>query len=129
MYRATGYIALTLALVVGTPAMVPAADKPSASDDKSSGKTVRDKVEGASDALAREHKNADRDPVKGAQRALKERGYDIGEPDGKLGAKTHAAVRAFQKDEGLKVTGRLDPETMKRLRAGKQESRPSASPR
>jgi hypothetical protein len=38
-------------------------------------------------------------------------------------------VRKFQKDEGLRVTGRLDTETMERLRAGKQESRPSASPR
>jgi peptidoglycan hydrolase-like protein with peptidoglycan-binding domain len=128
MYRARGCIALTLALLIAAPAMAPAADKAATPDDRS-GKTVRDKVEGASDTLAREHKNADRDPVKGAQRALKTRGYDIGEPDGMLGPKTRAAVRAFQKDEGLKVTGRLDAETMKRLEAGKQESRPSASPR
>jgi peptidoglycan hydrolase-like protein with peptidoglycan-binding domain len=129
MDRATGCIALTLALLFAAPAMAPAADKGTVRDDRSTGGTVRDKIESASDTLAGDSKNAPRDPVKAAQNALRARGYEIGDPDGTLGPKTHAAVQAFQKAEGLKVTGRLDVETMTRLTAGKQESRPSASPR
>jgi peptidoglycan hydrolase-like protein with peptidoglycan-binding domain len=127
MQRASAFIALTLVLLLAAPCVAPAADK-GAKDEPSTADKVRDKVEGASGKLAGDAKNADRDPVKAAQTALKARGYDVDEPDGKLGPKTRAAVRKFQKDEGLKVTGRLDTETMERLKAGKHESRPSASP-
>ena len=50
------------------------------------------------------------------------RGYDVDEPEGKLGPKTRAAVRKFQKDQQLRVTGQLDSETMAKLRAGKHEA-------
>ena len=42
------------------------------------------------------------------QRALRDLGYDAGPVDGVLGARTKAAIRAFQADAGLPVTGRLD---------------------
>lgn len=124
MQRAGAFIAMTLCLALLSPPLGAAADKTESTVDK-----TRDKVEGASGKLARDDKNADRDPVKAAQMALKERGYDIGEPDGRLGPTTRAAVLKFQKDEGLKASGRLDVETMARLKAGAKEARPSASPK
>ena len=41
------------------------------------------------------------------QRALRRLGYDPGPADGVLGARTRVAIRAFQADAGLPVTGRL----------------------
>jgi len=45
--------------------------------------------------------------IAGLQRALGRLGYNPGPADGVLGARTRAAIRAFQADAGLPVTGRL----------------------
>ena len=42
-------------------------------------------------------------------------GYDVGEVDGLLGPRTHAALRAFQADQGLPVTGLPDGNTQRVL--------------
>jgi peptidoglycan hydrolase-like protein with peptidoglycan-binding domain len=63
------------------------------------------------------------DPVKAAQRALRDRGYDPGPVDGNHGPKTRAAIKDFQAAEGLKVTGRLDADTLGRLRARRTNER------
>jgi peptidoglycan hydrolase-like protein with peptidoglycan-binding domain len=72
--------------------------------------------------------STDRDPVKAAQEALRDKGYDPGPADGKMGPKTREAVREFQRKEGLKPTGILDSTTTARLGAGEHEASPSASP-
>jgi ankyrin repeat protein len=46
-----------------------------------------------------------------AQKALEELGYDPGLPDGIWGKKTTTAVKSFQSDNGLPVTGQLDART------------------
>jgi peptidoglycan hydrolase-like protein with peptidoglycan-binding domain len=53
--------------------------------------------------------------VRAAQRQLKERGYYSGPVDGVAGPATEAALRAYQRDRGLKVTGRLDASTVRSL--------------
>ena len=53
--------------------------------------------------------------VKSAQEALKAKGYDPGASDGAIGPRTRAALRNFQKAEGLRATGRLDAETRTKL--------------
>ena len=53
--------------------------------------------------------------VKSAQDALKAKGYDPGASDGAMGPRTRAAVRNFQKAEGLRATGRLDADTRSKL--------------
>lgn len=53
--------------------------------------------------------------LKQAQERLGQLGYDAGVADGKIGAKTTAALRLFQKDHNLPETGRLDQATMKAL--------------
>lgn len=50
-----------------------------------------------------------------AQEALSAAGYNLGEPDGKAGASTTAAVKRFQTDRHLPVTGKLDSITLAAL--------------
>lgn len=70
--------------------------------------------------------------VKAVQQALKDKGMDPGEVDGKMGPKTQSALREYQKKEGLKESGRLDTETMAKLGVAKTSdsgtTTPSASP-
>lgn len=53
--------------------------------------------------------------IKKAQEKLNELGYDCGTPDGKIGKKTTAAIKKFQKDKGLTVDGILGAKTKKEL--------------
>jgi hypothetical protein len=50
-----------------------------------------------------------------AQRALADLGYDPGDIDGYMHRKTKQALRLFQRDNHLPVTGRLDQETFSLL--------------
>lgn len=53
--------------------------------------------------------------VRSVQEALKDKGYDPGTIDGAMGPQTAAALREFQKAEGLQSTGRVDAETRSKL--------------
>ena len=53
--------------------------------------------------------------LRDAQARLNELGYNAGTPDGAMGGKTTAALRAFQKDRGIAQSGRLDAATMVEL--------------
>lgn len=53
--------------------------------------------------------------VRQAQQRLNQLGYDAGTPDGAAGPRTQAALRAFQRDNGLNPSGRLDAATMDAL--------------
>ncbi|MFM8819968.1 MAG: lytic murein transglycosylase [Phenylobacterium sp.] len=61
-----------------------------------------------------------------AQLALKAAGYDIGEPDGVIGLKTRAALRAWQKTRGLVADGYLSPEVIGLLRTNAVQTRASS---
>ncbi|MFN3630542.1 MAG: peptidoglycan-binding domain-containing protein, partial [Casimicrobiaceae bacterium] len=50
-----------------------------------------------------------------AQQRLNQLGYDAGTPDGMLGRKTVQALRAFQRDRRIPITGQLDQATMNEL--------------
>jgi peptidoglycan hydrolase-like protein with peptidoglycan-binding domain len=74
-----------------------------------------------------------REQVRAAQQALKDKGHDPGNADGVMGPRTQAALKDFQKAQGLKETGRLDAETMSKLgiegkTSAKESSSPAASP-
>ncbi len=58
------------------------------------------------------------DVVRRAQEALERAGYDIGVSDGQLGPRTVAAIRRFQSDRYLPLTGQLDDATIAALGIG-----------
>ncbi len=53
---------------------------------------------------------------RGVQSRLSHLGYLCGKPDGKLGPLTEKALRAFQKDNGLDVSGKPDEATRAKLK-------------
>ena len=55
------------------------------------------------------------DEVRTVQQALAAEGYDPGRSDGAMTNDTRAAIREFQKDNGIVVTGGLDAKTAARL--------------
>jgi N-acetylmuramoyl-L-alanine amidase len=59
--------------------------------------------------------DTDDDGCSGAQARLVNLGYGIGEIDGEMGPMTQAALREFQADHGLEVTGELDQATIAKL--------------
>jgi len=50
------------------------------------------------------------------QEALNRSGYDVGTPDGVVGPRTEAAISAYQRANGLSVTGQPSQELLRRLR-------------
>jgi peptidoglycan hydrolase-like protein with peptidoglycan-binding domain len=55
--------------------------------------------------------------TKELQQILERRGFDVGEPDGKLGASTRKAVKAMQQKFGLPADSYPTPELLAALRA------------
>lgn len=70
--------------------------------------------QGAKPASARRRAPAAKanDTILHAQEALAAMGYNLGEPDGKAGAATTSALKRFQTDRHLPVTGKLDTITL-----------------
>ena len=50
-----------------------------------------------------------------AQQILKEKGYDPGKPDGIFGGMTRSALKKYQNDSNVSVTGELDKDTLRTL--------------
>ena len=55
--------------------------------------------------------------VADTQRSLTVLGYDPGGVDGQLGPRTAEALKRYQSDHGLLVTGRASPELLAHMRA------------
>jgi hypothetical protein len=66
---------------------------------------------GAPDAVA------EQDQVRQAQAALNRQGFNVGDPDGRLGKRTKEALIAFQKQHGFRTTGKVDRATLDALLA------------
>ena len=56
--------------------------------------------------------------VKQAQEALNAAGYDVGTPDGAAGTRTVSAIRGFQAEKGIPISGKLDDATLTALGLG-----------
>ena len=59
--------------------------------------------------------NLSQDEIRQLQITLNQRGFNVGEPDGILGARTRAALMQFQHREGLQRSGQIDQQTMSAL--------------
>jgi polyhydroxyalkanoate synthesis regulator phasin len=89
------------------------------------------KDEGVEDHHRTSMRTSSANDVMSAQQALKDKGHDPGAIDGRMGPNTRAALKSYQKSEGLKETGRLDSETRTHLGLASSTSSavtPSASP-
>lgn len=60
--------------------------------------------------------------IKDSQRKLRELGYDPGPIDGVAGGKTASALKQFQSENGLPVTGQLDVSTATRLSQSQKQA-------
>ena len=56
--------------------------------------------------------------VRSAQQKLNDDGYNAGTPDGKIGPATQRAIRKYQSDKNITVTGKLDESTLTHLNVG-----------
>jgi peptidoglycan hydrolase-like protein with peptidoglycan-binding domain len=97
---------------------------------KSGGQKVKDKTVELKDKAKAKLSGKDKaDQVRMAQQALQEKGYNPGPIDGVMGSKTRAALKEFQRKEGLEANGRLDMTTMSRLgMEGRTSETPSSEP-
>jgi Putative peptidoglycan binding domain len=59
--------------------------------------------------------NLSRDELRHVQMVLKEKGFNVGTADGVLGPRTRNALLAFQRQQGLEATGKIDQRTMTAL--------------
>ncbi len=62
-------------------------------------------------------------PVQRAQELLVKHGFNIGEPDGRMGTRTANAIRLFELQSGMRVTGEVSEELLNEL-----EARPVSPP-
>ena len=58
------------------------------------------------------------DQIKQAQALLKTRNFYAGDQTGKLSTETRAGLKAYQKAEGLKITGTLNKSTLVKMGIG-----------
>jgi Putative peptidoglycan-binding domain-containing protein len=56
-----------------------------------------------------------KETIKDVQKALNDSGYDCGTADGVIGKKTKLAIKKYQKDNDLKVTGIINKSLLKSL--------------
>lgn len=81
----------------------------------SSSNSDLERSSGAEDAVLIDGPQSEvQSPYKEAEQALKERGYDVTQGPNEVDATTNA-LRQFQKEKGLPITGALDPETRRAL--------------
>jgi localization factor PodJL len=81
-------------------------------DDKSNGNRGPDEWAGAGTKTSSvDMKRA----IRNIQAILNNNGFDAGQPDGELGAKTVAAIKSFQKSIGQEPSGKINDDTVKAL--------------
>lgn len=66
--------------------------------------------------------------VRALEKKIEKLGYEAGKQDGKFDLRTKRAVANFQRDAGLRRTGRVDVATARRLEAGKKDKAQGGRP-
>lgn len=82
--------------------------------DRGSGRSGESSARGSA-ASGQAARGQSREQITQVQQALIIKGYDPGTTDGLMGTQTQEALRKFQKENGLKVTGTVDAQTAKAL--------------
>jgi peptidoglycan hydrolase-like protein with peptidoglycan-binding domain len=100
----------------GTSAPAPAPGASSGAPGKAkSGTDMGQSGSGSMSKPATAMQGGSSEQVKSVQQALQGKGMDPGPIDGIMGPKTMAALKAFQKDQKLTESGRLDDQTREKL--------------
>ena len=92
----------------------PAPPEPIVTSDEVPVETAADDEGVADPAAAGDVELTDAD-VQAIQETLKDLGYYVGPTDGRRGPRTRTALRNFQRDQGISVTGSLDTPTLARI--------------
>jgi peptidoglycan hydrolase-like protein with peptidoglycan-binding domain len=87
---------------------------PATSNSTYSGTSSRE-TSPSSISTSTSHRIASSEELRQAQQELKDHGDYAGTVDGKFGPKTAAALKKFQKSNGLKQSGELDTQTASKL--------------
>jgi peptidoglycan hydrolase-like protein with peptidoglycan-binding domain len=66
---------------------------------------------------AREPRGLQRTGIRELQRLLNRLGYSVGRADGRIGERTRAAIRRFERDRGMEVRGRATDVVLEAARA------------
>jgi peptidoglycan hydrolase-like protein with peptidoglycan-binding domain len=117
MFAAVAALALTTAFAVMAQEEEPASPREPAAQTQTQ--------EEAQPAVKRHHRKPSH-KVMEVQEALNKHGANL-KVDGYMGKETRVALKAFQKENGLKATGRLNRETMEKLGIGKKTAESSES--
>ena len=92
-----------------------AKDKVEHAWDKTKDKTRETKDKIKAKTTDKMHTKAEKADVMSMQVALKDKGFDPGPADGRMGPRTRAALKDYQRKEGLTPTGRWDDQTAMKL--------------
>jgi len=84
-------------------------------------KTEQDKPQKGQEGKQAEAPKLSKEQIMKVQKALQRYDYYDGPIDGKLSPELRQAIKDFQEDESLEVTGELDEETYKRILALQEE--------
>ena len=118
--RADGLAKTLTATEVSAAAARVASWSPSASADDANVVAITDPswngIEPASNEAPAVTKPVSESPVTQAQELLTRLGFNVGDPDGKMGSRTANAIRLFQLQSGLKVTGEVTADLLDAMR-------------
>lgn len=87
--------------------------------DRRSDEVAANRRTGDADRSATEPYAPSTAAVRAAQRRLHDRGFFKGDPTGTMNAETRSAIREYQKNSNLNVTGKLDQATLSSLGVSK----------
>lgn len=126
--KLTAIAAATILAFAGTSAAIAAGDTQSRSSD-SSGMQQSDSprmegrtgASGSASVSGSAQMQNDPETIRQVQQQLSQKGHDVS-ADGMMGPKTQAALKKFQKQEGLQATGKLDQQTLTALGIGESQS-------
>jgi peptidoglycan hydrolase-like protein with peptidoglycan-binding domain len=92
----------------------PAAEQPAVAPAAPAAEQPAVKSEGMAPKAHHKHMAMHSEKIKAVQEALNKAGSQL-KVDGKMGKMTRKALKKFQKENGLKVTGKPDVETLAKL--------------